>query len=85
MRRCEICKRPIEAERVEAIGDTRLCLEHARQIARFGGEFILTATQERTSKAGSLKRNYGGIATEKVRNQEAIDGLRDEYERARNQ
>jgi hypothetical protein len=85
MRRCEICKRPIEPERAEAIGDTRLCLQHARQIARFGGEFILTATQERTSNAGSLNRNYGGVATVKVRNQEAIDRLRDECERARNQ
>ena len=83
MRRCEICKAPIEPERADAIRDTRLCVEHARQIARYGGEFVLTAVQERTSKPGSLKRNYGGIDTAKVRNREAIDRLRAEYEQAR--
>lgn len=83
MRRCEICKQPIEADRAEAIRDTRLCVEHARQIARYGGEFSLTAVQERTSKPGSLKRNYGGIETAKVRNQVAIDKLRADYERSR--
>ena len=83
MRRCEICKQPIEADRAEAIRDTRLCVEHARQIARYGGEFVLTAVQERTSKPGSLKRNYGGIDTAKLRNQEALDKLRADYERSR--
>lgn len=83
MRRCEICKAPIEAERAEAIRDTRLCVEHARQIARYGGEFILTAVQERTSKPGSLKRNYGGIDTAKVRNHEAIHKLRADYEQGK--
>ena len=62
---------------------TRGCVEHGRQIARYGGEFILTAVQERTSKLGSLKRNYGGIDTAKVRNQVAIDRLRADYEQGR--
>jgi hypothetical protein len=83
MRCCEICKAPIELERAEAIRDTRLCLEHARQIARYGGEFLLTAVQERTSKPGSLKRNYGGIDTAKVRNQAALDQLRADHEQSR--
>lgn len=61
--------------------DTRLCGEHAKVIAQFGGEFKITAEQERTSKASSLKINYGGIATSKTRNYEAIEKLRAVYER----
>jgi hypothetical protein len=79
-RLCEICRLPIEADRAEAIPDTRLCTEHGREIARFGGEFIVSAEQERTSKAGSLKLNYGGITTARVRNTAAVARLRDEWE-----
>jgi len=77
-RLCEICKQPIDQDRAVAIPDTRLCSEHGREIARFGGEFIVTAEQERTSKAGSLKLNYGGVSTARVRNLQAIQQLRDE-------
>lgn len=80
VRACEICKQPIDPERAEAIPDSRLCTEHARAIARFGGEFITSSVQERTSKAGSLKRNYGGVATSKSRNNEALRRLREEFE-----
>jgi hypothetical protein len=80
-RPCEVCKKPIEEGRLEAVPDTRLCAEHARAIQKYGGEFILTATQERTSKAGSLKRNYGGVSTSKTRNHRAMEKLLDEYER----
>jgi hypothetical protein len=80
-RPCAICLKPIEAERIEALPETRLCLAHAQQIQKYGGEFILTATQERTSKPGSLKRNYGGISTSQRRNHEGIERLREEYER----
>ena len=79
-RLCEICKRTIEQDRAEAIPDTRLCTEHGREIARFGGEFVISAEQERTSKAGSLKLNYGGITTARSRNTAAVARLRDEYE-----
>ncbi len=79
-RYCEICARPIEAERVGGLPETRLCAEHAQKIVKFGGEFIVTAEQERTSKPGSLKHNYGSISTRKKRNQPALDRLRDEYE-----
>jgi hypothetical protein len=79
-RPCEICMTPIEAERIELVPETRLCAEHARQIQKFGGEFIVVATQERTSKAGSLKHNYGSVTTSKTRNHKAIARLRDEYE-----
>jgi len=78
-RPCEICKKLIEAERVEAIPETRLCVEHARLIVKYGGEFLVTATHESLGKAGSLKRNYGGIVTQKTRNQTGIDKLRRDF------
>jgi hypothetical protein len=79
-RPCEICYRPIEAERIRDLPETRLCAEHAQKIVKHGGEFIVIAEQERTSKPGSLKRNYGGVTTSKKRNQQALDKLRDEHE-----
>ena len=79
MRLCQVCKSPIEPERIEGIPDTRLCVEHGREIAEYGGEFVMSATQERTSKQGSLKLNYGGIATNRERNEGAIEALRDAY------
>lgn len=81
MRVCEICKANIEADRVDAMPDTRLCAKHGREIAEYGGEFVVTAARDRTSKQGSLKLNYGGISTSKSRNMPAIERLRDEFER----
>ena len=81
MRRCMVCKREIEIERAEGMPATRLCTEHGREIEKYGGEFTLSASQERTSKAGSLKLNYGGITTTSTRNEKAIGLLLDEYER----
>ena len=75
-RPCEICKELIDPERVAAVPETRLCTEHARQIQKYGGEFLVTSSQERTSKPGSLKRNYGGVDIKKVRNSLAIEKLR---------
>ena len=80
MRLCVVCKALIDEERIEAIPETRLCTEHGREIQKYGGEFIVSASQERTSKPGSLKLNYGGVSTSKERNDEAIERLRDEYE-----
>ena len=77
---CEICQQPIHPERLECVPDTRLCVEHARQIAKYGGEFRLSATHDRTSKQGSLKKNYGGITAHKTRNHGALEKLRAEYE-----
>lgn len=79
-RPCEICMKPIDPERCAANPKTRLCIEHAEQIKKYGGEFRILAEQERTSKQGSLKRNYGGVNTTQVRNTEAIAKLREEYE-----
>jgi hypothetical protein len=77
---CEICKQPIDEERAEALPATRLCSEHAKEILKYGGEFIVTGVQERTSKQGSLKLNYGGIATEQTRNHEALRKLHHDHE-----
>ena len=79
-RPCEICRRPIEEERIEVVPETRLCAEHARQVQKYGGEFTVTYEKERTSKPGSLKRNYGGVTPHKARNEEALRKLREEYE-----
>lgn len=79
-RGCEICKRPIEPERAESDAMTRLCAEHARQIAAFGGEFMTVASEDRTSKKGGLKINVSGVTTERVRNEEALRKLRDACE-----
>jgi hypothetical protein len=82
-RLCEICKQEIDEERAEHLPDTRLCGEHGREITRYGGEFVITASQERTSKAGSMKINYGGVSTSKVRNRAAMEKLRAKYEAKR--
>jgi len=79
VRYCEICKQPIDAERAESMPTTRLCQVHAAEIQKYGGEFKVTASQERTSKEGSLKINYGSVTTKATRNQEGIDRLRDDY------
>jgi hypothetical protein len=79
-RPCEICGTPIDPERLEAVPDTRLCGDHARKIAKYGGEFRTTASHDRTSKQGGLKLNYGGVSTRKVRNPEAVEKLRQEHE-----
>jgi hypothetical protein len=79
-RRCEICKQEIDPERLEFLPETRLCMTHARMIEKYGGEFVITATQERTSKPGSLKRNYGGVSTTSTRNTAAVEKLRQEWE-----
>ena len=81
MGRCIVCKSEIDSDRMHAIPATRLCVEHGKEIQDFGGEFIMTASQERTSKQGSLKLNYGGVSTTNVRNEDALNRLLDEYER----
>ena len=79
-RPCEICGQPIDPERIEVLPDTRLCVDHAQQIGRFGGEFIVTGTQTSLGKGGSLKKNYDDVSIQKKRNTEALRKLREEYE-----
>ncbi len=83
MRLCLICKKEIEPERIESVIGTRLCTEHGHEIEQFGGEFKLTASQERTSKKTSLKVNYGSVSTARIRNDDAIEDLKDLYEEKR--
>jgi hypothetical protein len=84
-RPCEICGQPIDPERSELLPETRLCVEHARKIARFGGEFLVTLSQTSLGKGGSLKKNYGDVSIHKKRNSEALQKLREEYEQSHEQ
>ncbi|MEM7314200.1 MAG: hypothetical protein AAF497_13715 [Planctomycetota bacterium] len=81
MRLCIVCKSQIEAERIEGIPATRLCLKHGKEIIAYGGEFKISVSQERTSKQGSLKLNYGGISTASLRNEAGLNRLIDDYEK----
>lgn len=63
-RPCVRCGGEIPAERAEALPETRVCVRCSQEM---GGEFEVYAIPERTSKEGSLKKNYGGYSTEKVR------------------
>jgi hypothetical protein len=63
-RPCARCGEDIPAERVEALPETRVCVRCSKEM---GGEFVVLVTAERTSKEGSLKKNYGGYSTRKVR------------------
>lgn len=79
-RPCEICNVLIEDERLEAVPETRLCIQHAKAIQKYGGEFKLSGSYETTSKQGSLKLNYGGVNVIKTKNNAAIEKLRRDYE-----
>lgn len=63
-RPCARCGGEIPAERLEAIPETMVCVQCSREM---GGEFTIVVSAEMTSKAGSLKKNYGGYSTRKVR------------------
>lgn len=63
-RTCARCGGEIPAERVEAIPETRVCVACSNEM---GGEFKVIVIPERTSKEGSLKKNYGGYSTKKIR------------------
>ena len=63
-RPCQRCNAPIPLERLEALPETRLCVKCSTAI---GGEFEVTAAPENIGKAGSLKKNYGGLTIKKTR------------------
>lgn len=63
-RYCAKCKQPIPLERLEILPETRLCIACCQAM---GGEFDLSMTQESLGKAGSLKKNYGGVTVTKRR------------------
>ena len=62
---CARCGAEIPAERIEAIPDTMVCVKCAGEMG--GSEFQVVAVPERTSKEGSLKKNYGSYSTRKIR------------------
>jgi DNA-directed RNA polymerase subunit RPC12/RpoP len=61
---CARCGAEIPAERIEALPDTRVCIRCSQEM---GGEFDVYVVPERTSKDGSLKKNYGSYSSQKVR------------------
>jgi hypothetical protein len=61
---CERCDATIPPARVKAMPETSLCIACSQEI---GGDFVYTATQENLAKAGSMKKNYGGITIKKQR------------------
>jgi hypothetical protein len=75
-RPCEVCGNPIEAVRLEAVPDTRLCEEHAKQV----NEFIYVR-QERVvrGKESSFKGTGVEITQKKIRNADGIRKLRDAF------
>ena len=79
MRYCQICKQEIEKDRAEGVPDTRLCIQHANEIAKYGGEFTAVGTQSSLSKTGSLKKNYGDVGIERHRNHDAMNRLLEDY------
>jgi hypothetical protein len=80
VRFCEICKQEIDSDRAEANPETRLCAVHVEAIKKYGGEFLTDIEDERTSKPGSMKINYGGIGkVTHTRNYKGIEQLRDDY------
>jgi hypothetical protein len=61
---CARCGAPIPAERLEVVPETRVCVTCSQEM---GGEFILVLSHEKTSKAGSLKKNFGGVNVRRIR------------------
>lgn len=63
-RPCVRCKTMIPAERIDALPETRLCVHCSEAV---GGDFETVVVSENLAKAGSLKKNYGGIRLKKHR------------------
>lgn len=63
-RSCERCDAMITPARVVAMPETWLCITCSEEV---GGDFVYTATAENLAKAGSMKKNYGGITVKKHR------------------
>ena len=63
-RHCQVCKKEIPQARLEALPETRVCIDCSKKI---GGEFQLELVPENLSKAGSLKKNYGSFDVKKSR------------------
>jgi hypothetical protein len=58
MPECKRCKAEIDPERLEVLPETEICTKCSKAI---GGEVKLYVGLENSGKAGSLKKNYGGV------------------------
>jgi Prokaryotic dksA/traR C4-type zinc finger len=63
-RPCIRCKAMIPPERIEALPETRLCVQCSQAV---GSDFETTVVSENLAKTGSLKKNYGGASLKKRR------------------
>jgi hypothetical protein len=63
-RPCKRCGKEIPAERIEALPETELCVRCSEAV---GSDFEVFVVAEKTSKAGSLKKNYGSYTIRKRR------------------
>ena len=64
LRHCHRCNSPIPPERLEALPDTWLCIACSQKV---GGDYVVSFSEENIGKAGSLKKNYGGLNFRKRR------------------
>ncbi len=62
---CARCGAEIPVERLETLPETMVCVKCAAAMG--GSEFRIEVIAEKTSKEGSLKKNYGGYSTRKIR------------------
>jgi reverse gyrase len=63
-RGCQRCNGPISLQRLEALPETRLCLECSEEV---GSDFKVSVSTENLAKTNSLKKNWGGINVQKKR------------------
>ena len=85
VRFCDICHEAIDPERAEALPATRLCTKHAHEIDKLGGEFKVSISHDKTSKPGSLKKNFGGVTPRSRRNHDAMRKLREKFDDSNNE
>lgn len=78
-RYCAVCSAEIEAERLEN-SETRLCVRHAKEIEKYGGEFKSEGVYGSLGKKEGIKKHYGDVSVTRWRNDEALERLRDDYD-----
>jgi len=71
IRWCQRCRAEIPQARLEALPETRLCIECSKKV---GGEFEVSFVEENLAKGGSLKKNYGSVNIQKTRREIKPEG-----------
>lgn len=85
-RGCEVCKQEIDAERAENDARTRLCASCSKEMEtnkdRYGGgEFVIHAKEEKTTKAGGFDKGSGrSVAASRVRNEAGLRKFKDDFD-----